>query len=71
MTLRERIGDLSQPGELITIILGPTIRLAASAALTAATGAPGQTITNDCSARHQVLAASEENPKILTDLGMK
>jgi cytochrome c2 len=35
------------------------------------TSADGQTITNDCSACHQVLAAEEENPKILTDLGMK
>ena len=35
------------------------------------TSANGQTITNDCSACHQVLAAGEENPKILTDLGMK
>src|SRR5271169_1516164 len=33
--------------------------------------ADGQTITNDCSACHQVLAAGEENPKVLTDLGMK
>ena len=35
------------------------------------TSADGQTITNDCSACHQVLAAGEGNPKILTDLGMK
>jgi NapC/NirT cytochrome c family, N-terminal region len=35
------------------------------------TSADGQTITNDCSACHQVLATGEENPKILTDLGMK
>ena len=35
------------------------------------TSGDGQTITNDCSACHQVLAAGEENPKILTDLGMK
>jgi hypothetical protein len=35
------------------------------------TSADGQTITNDCSACHQLLAAGEENPKILTDLGMK
>src|SRR5579863_6032465 len=35
------------------------------------TSAAGQTIANDCSACHQVLAAGEENPKILTDLGMK
>jgi len=35
------------------------------------TSADGQTITNDCSACHEVLAAGEENPKVLTDLGMK
>jgi NapC/NirT cytochrome c family, N-terminal region/Cytochrome c7 and related cytochrome c len=35
------------------------------------TSADGQTITNDCGACHQVLAAGEENPKVLTDLGMK
>jgi hypothetical protein len=35
------------------------------------TSADGQTITNDCSACHEVLAAGEEKPKILTDLGMK
>jgi hypothetical protein len=35
------------------------------------TSADGQTITNDCSACHQVLASGEENPKVLTDLGMK
>jgi hypothetical protein len=35
------------------------------------TSADGQTITNDCSACHDVLPAGEENPKILTDLGMK
>ena len=35
------------------------------------TSADGHTITNDCSACHQLLAAGEENPKILTDLGMK
>jgi hypothetical protein len=35
------------------------------------TSADGQTITNDCAACHQVLAAGEENPKVLTDLGMK
>lgn len=35
------------------------------------TSADGQTITNDCSACHQILAASEENPKVLSDLGMK
>jgi hypothetical protein len=43
-----------------------------SAATTAAhTSVDGQTITNDCCACHQVLAAGEENPKVLTDLGMK
>jgi hypothetical protein len=31
----------------------------------------GQTITNDCSACHQMLVSGEENPKILTDLGLK
>jgi hypothetical protein len=31
----------------------------------------GQTITNDCSACHQILAAGEAKPKVLTDLGMK
>ncbi len=35
------------------------------------TSADGQTITNDCSACHDVLASGEENPKVLTDLGMK
>jgi hypothetical protein len=35
------------------------------------TSADGQTITNDCGTCHQVLASGEENPKILTDLGMK
>ena len=35
------------------------------------TSANGQTITNDCSACHNVLAAGEENPKVLSDLGMK
>jgi len=35
------------------------------------TSADGMTITNDCSACHEVLAAGEEKPKILTDLGMK
>jgi hypothetical protein len=35
------------------------------------TSADGQTITNDCSACHQVLAAGEEDPKILKDLSMK
>jgi len=35
------------------------------------TSADGQTIPNDCSTCHEVLAAGEENPKVLTDLGMK
>ncbi len=35
------------------------------------TSADGKTITNDCSACHQVLAMGEENPKVLTDLGLK
>ena len=35
------------------------------------TSADGQTITNDCSACHNLLAMQEENPKVLTDLGMK
>jgi hypothetical protein len=33
------------------------------------TSASGQTISNDCSACHNLLAVQEENPKILTDLG--
>jgi NapC/NirT cytochrome c family protein len=35
------------------------------------TGADGQTITNDCSACHNLLAVEETNPKVLTDLGLK
>jgi len=35
------------------------------------TSADGQTITNDCSACHNLLAVGEENPKALADLGMK
>jgi len=35
------------------------------------TSADGQTITNDCSACHNLLAIQEENPKVLTDLGLK
>jgi nitrate/TMAO reductase-like tetraheme cytochrome c subunit len=35
------------------------------------TSADGQTITNDCSACHQIIASGENNPRILTDLGMK
>jgi hypothetical protein len=31
----------------------------------------GKVITNDCSACHSLLAVEEENPKVLTDLGMK
>jgi NapC/NirT cytochrome c family, N-terminal region len=35
------------------------------------TSADGQTITNDCSACHELLATGEEHPKVLTDLGVK
>ncbi len=35
------------------------------------TSADGQTISNDCTACHNLLAVQEENPKILTDLGMQ
>ena len=35
------------------------------------TSADGQTISNDCSACHSLLAVQEENPKVLTDLGLK
>jgi hypothetical protein len=35
------------------------------------TSADGQTITNDCSACHDLLAVDEQNPKVLSDLGMK
>jgi NapC/NirT cytochrome c family, N-terminal region len=35
------------------------------------TSVDGQTITNDCSACHQIVASGENTPKILTDLGMK
>jgi nitrate/TMAO reductase-like tetraheme cytochrome c subunit len=35
------------------------------------TSADGQTISNDCSACHNLLAVQEENPKVLTDLGLK
>lgn len=35
------------------------------------TSVDGQTITNDCNACHNLLAVQEENPKVLTDLGMK
>jgi hypothetical protein len=35
------------------------------------TSADGQTITNDCTACHNLLAVQEEKPKILTDLGLQ
>ena len=35
------------------------------------TSAEGQTISNDCTACHNLLAVQEENPKVLADLGMK
>src|SRR5271165_377499 len=35
------------------------------------TSADGQTITNDCTACHNLLAVEEVNPKVLTDLGLK
>jgi NapC/NirT cytochrome c family, N-terminal region len=35
------------------------------------TSSDGQTITNDCTACHNLLAVEEEKPKILTDLGMQ
>ena len=35
------------------------------------TSADGQTIPNDCSTCHSLLAMEEENPKVLADLGMK
>jgi hypothetical protein len=35
------------------------------------TSAEGQTIVNDCTACHNLLAVEEENPKILTDLGLQ
>jgi hypothetical protein len=35
------------------------------------TSADGQTISNDCSACHNLLAMQEENPKVLTDLGLQ
>ncbi|HUI75411.1 MAG TPA: NapC/NirT family cytochrome c [Candidatus Acidoferrum sp.] len=35
------------------------------------TSADGQTITNDCSACHTLLAVDEQNPKVLTDLGVQ
>jgi len=35
------------------------------------TSADGQTISNDCTACHNLLAVQEENPKVLTGLGIK
>ena len=35
------------------------------------TSADGRTIPNDCNTCHTLLAVDEQNPKILTDLGMK
>jgi nitrate/TMAO reductase-like tetraheme cytochrome c subunit len=35
------------------------------------TSADGQTISNDCTACHDLLAVQEEKPKILADLGLK
>jgi len=35
------------------------------------TSADGQTINNDCSACHNLLAVEEQNPKVLADLGLK
>ena len=35
------------------------------------TGAQGDTITNDCSACHNLLPVEEQNPKILADLGLE
>lgn len=35
------------------------------------TSADGQTITNDCSACHNLLAVDEANPKVLTEFGLK
>ena len=35
------------------------------------TSADGQTISNDCTACHNLLAVQEENPKVLADLGMQ
>jgi hypothetical protein len=35
------------------------------------TSADGRTIPNDCDACHTILADDEQNPKVLTDLGMK
>ena len=35
------------------------------------TTSDGQTISNDCTACHNLLAVQEENPKVLTDLGLQ
>jgi nitrate/TMAO reductase-like tetraheme cytochrome c subunit len=35
------------------------------------TSADGQTISNDCTACHNLLAVQEENPKVLAEIGMK
>ena len=35
------------------------------------TSADGQTIANDCTACHSLVAVQEENPKILTNLGLQ
>jgi hypothetical protein len=35
------------------------------------TSADGQTISNDCTACHNLLAVQEENPKVLVDLGLQ
>jgi nitrate/TMAO reductase-like tetraheme cytochrome c subunit len=35
------------------------------------TSADGQTISNDCTACHNLLAVQEEKPKVLTDLGLQ
>ena len=35
------------------------------------TSADGQTISNDCTACHNLLAVQEENPKVLTELGLQ
>lgn len=35
------------------------------------TSADGQTIPNDCATCHNLLAVEEENPKVLTELGLK
>lgn len=35
------------------------------------TSADGQTISNDCTTCHNLLAVQEENPKMLTDLGLQ